>query len=124
MSWYSSSARCPGRVWGTNVSSIPLAQRNSAGRGPGSRGFDIDYDLFGKAATIAQNIWRGLWNGDLSVAAGSGFIDSSRHRRNFRLDLGPTRGEKDHHSQSPRAQVLLVLQILVRGHQNLEAGSL
>src|SRR5215216_2146394 len=39
MSWYSSRARWPGRVWGTKVFSIPVAQRKFSGPGPGKRGF-------------------------------------------------------------------------------------
>src|SRR3954453_1959897 len=38
MSWYSSRGRWPGRAWGTNVFSMPVAQRNSSGPGPGRRG--------------------------------------------------------------------------------------
>ena len=59
----------------------------------------------------------------LDIAAESCPIDREHHGRDFRLNLRPTRGEEHHDGQSPLAQVLLVLQILVGGHQDLESSS-
>lgn len=63
----------------------------------------------------------GAWNRDLPVAAWSRLSDRLADRRHALLDTRPAGREQDHDANGSVGQVLLVLEIPVRGQQNFEA---
>lgn len=62
------------------------------------------------------------WQKHFAVTAALGLTDGSHHQRQVQLDARPTGGQQDHDGHAAPRQVLLVLEVRVGGHEDLEPG--